>query len=81
MAGMMRVGDTVYYRGGWGSDAPKPAVVEAIDLCDRPREKYGEDVQAAPWEMKEYVCVSLDDGHWAYGQDVYQTMKEAEIGR
>ena len=49
MAEKVKIGDTVLWRGGWGSNAPLEAVVDGLDITDEPREKYGTPVQEAYW--------------------------------
>jgi hypothetical protein len=66
----LKVGDTVWWRGSWGSEAPKRTVVKRIELSDRPRSKEGEIVQEVDWDKKDYILVSLDNGHWAYGNQL-----------
>jgi hypothetical protein len=65
---LLRIGDPVIWRGGWGSDPPKDATVTDITLADEERGKYGEEVKSMSWELVPiWACVSLDNGHWAYG--------------
>jgi len=66
----LRVGDTVQWRGGWGSAPPKLAVVTAIQQVEL-GEKYGDPVEAMPWALvPRYAVVDLDNGHWAYGRQI-----------
>lgn len=67
---VVRVGDTVMWRGAWGRDAPKQAVIESMELCSRPHEKYGEPVDSVPLADKDRLCVSLSNGSWAYGYQI-----------
>lgn len=67
--GILKVGDTVMWRGSFGSDAPKKAVVEGIELC-RSGEKYGEPVDEVAWTDKDKIVVDLDNGHWAKGHQI-----------
>lgn len=62
------VGDTVLWRGSWGTDEPKPAIVIRIQIT-RPGEKYGLGALSACWETarQNRVVVDLDNGCWAYG--------------
>jgi hypothetical protein len=72
----LKVGDKVIWRGGWGNDAPKEAIIEDIELCAK-GSKYGKPVKSVTWETIEKgnrsITVSLDNGHWAYG---YQLTKK-----
>ncbi len=67
---MMKVGDKVMWRGCFGMDAARPAVIEAIEETEHPRTKYGWGVQQIPWSRKNYALVTLDNGHWAYGEQI-----------
>lgn len=55
------------WKGGWGTDAPRPAKITSIDLCETKGSKYGNPVKSVSWSLKEYIAVGLDNGHWAYG--------------
>lgn len=66
----LKVGDTVLWRGGFGSDAPKKAVVEGIEITNGG--KYGDPVDEVDW-TKVYdrnVTVDLNNGHWAYASQI-----------
>jgi hypothetical protein len=69
---MLRVGDRVRWRGAWGSQPARLAVVTSIDETDRPHEKYGREVQELPWARvrADYCTVGLNNGHWAYGSQL-----------
>tara|TARA_R110000751_G_scaffold102327_1_gene196850 strand:+ start:144 stop:545 length:402 start_codon:yes stop_codon:yes gene_type:complete len=75
------IGDTVEWRGGWGRDPARRAKVVALTITAARREKYGRDVETAPWAIvaENRVVFTLekaddDDGqpfsHWAYGEQV-----------
>lgn len=66
---ILKVGDQVMWRGSFGSDAPKKAVVENIELC-RAGQKYGEPVDEVSWSDKDKIVVDLDNGHWAKGHQI-----------
>jgi len=67
---VLRVGDTVVWRGGWGADPPKLAVITSISMCE-PGEKYGDPVDEMPWSLVPvHATVGLDNGHWAYGDQL-----------
>ena len=66
----LKVGDTVVWRGCFGSEEAKNAVVKGIELCEKRRSKYGVKVTEVPWDKKDYIIVSLDNGHWAYGDQI-----------
>ena len=71
----LKVGDTVLWSGGFGSDAPKKAVVEGIEITNGG--KYGDPVDEVDWE-KVYdrnVTVDLDNGHWAYASQIKRVIQ------
>lgn len=71
--GILKVGDIVSWRGGWGSDAPKDAIVENIDVkCNGT--KNGVSVDSVEWDevTRENVVVTLANGHWAYGNQIVE---------
>ena len=67
---MLRVGDTVLWRGSFGSAAPKQVKVEGIEIACV--DKSGLPVDHAPWSIvcNRSVIVSLDCGNWAYGTQI-----------
>jgi hypothetical protein len=67
---MMKVGDKVMWRGCFGMDPAKPAVIESIEQTEQRRSKYGEPVNEIAWKRKDYALVTLDNGHWAYGEQL-----------
>ena len=71
----LKVGDTVLWRGGFGSDAPKKAVVEGIEITNGG--KYGDPIDEVDW-TKVYdrnVTVDLDNGHWAYASQIKRVIQ------
>lgn len=77
---VLSIGDTVLWRGGFGSAPMEYAVIEGIDECERRRDKYGTPVTEIPWAYIEYACVSLDNGHWAYGEQLTRVLAAAPSG-
>ncbi|CAB4147328.1 hypothetical protein UFOVP1017_23 [uncultured Caudovirales phage] len=67
---LIRIGDTVLCRGGWGSEAPQPVTITHLELCVQPGDKYGVPVAELPWAEKGRAVVDLDNGHWAYGAHI-----------
>jgi hypothetical protein len=65
----LKVGDTVMWRGGFGSEPPRKAKVVGIELC-RPGQKYGEPRESVDWSKINSVVVDLDNGHWAKGHQI-----------
>lgn len=68
----LRVGDTVLWRGTWGRDRPKKAVVVGMEVTTYPREKDGYSVEEVGWEVvrEDRVVLDLGNGHWAYGSQI-----------
>jgi hypothetical protein len=68
---MLKVGDTVLWRGGWGREPEKRAKVTNIDK-DCNGDKYGTDTNEVEWSLVDShnVVVGLDNGHWAYGDQI-----------
>jgi hypothetical protein len=67
---LLRVGDEVVWRGAWGTEAPVHARVIHIEhTCG---EKYGDDVESAPWSamVDREFTVDLDNGSWAYADQI-----------
>lgn len=59
--------DKVIWRGAWGKDLPKEAIVTDIDVWNG-NDHY--EVDEVDWELVKAgrdVIVSLDNGFWAYG--------------
>lgn len=71
MSNLVKVGDKVMWRGSFGMGPQKPATITGLELCEERRTKYGVSVPAALWDYKEYLLVSLDNGHWAYGEQIF----------
>ena len=81
----LRVGDSVLWRGGWGSEMEKLAKVKAIQVNSSNGSKYGEDVQSVGWDtvVERKVIVDLDVAsgiddvgqlsHWAWGNQIRPT--------
>lgn len=70
MSKTLKIGDTILWSGAWGNDTAKKAIIKSIELCERPGAKYGEAVNEVAWELKDRICVDLDNGHWAYGDQL-----------
>ena len=74
MSGTVKIGDTVVWRGSWGSDASVKAKVTAMDITEEVRSKYGEPVGEVPWFLvkENRVIFHLDNERWAYGSQITQ---------
>ena len=68
----IKIGDTVTYRGGFGTQLPKTAVVEDLEVTDVPRCKEGEQVDEVDESLvkENRVLFTLDDGHWCYSEQI-----------
>ena len=66
----LKIGDTVLWRGGFGSEPEKLAVVEGIEITNGG--KYGDSVDEVPWSevYDRNVTVDLDNNHWAYAEQI-----------
>ena len=66
----LKIGDEVSWRGAWGSQASKIAVVTEIEITNG--DKYGRSVNSVGWTRvrDRNVVVTLDNGHWAYGEQI-----------
>jgi hypothetical protein len=67
----LKVGDTVRWKGSWGSDPEKFAKVIGIEVCPIGT-KYGKEVDKVLWSTldKKNVVVKLDNNHFAYGYQI-----------
>lgn len=71
------IGSTVWWRGGWGTEPPRSALVEGLTITTEQREKYGTQVETTTlYSIFDNRCV-LDlkiggqYGHvWAYGSQI-----------
>jgi hypothetical protein len=72
MKSTIKIGDTVTFRGAFGTAAPARAKVESMELTDFPREKYGDDVAEVTIEQvrANRVVFSLDCGNWCYSDQI-----------
>jgi hypothetical protein len=72
MNNTIKIGDTITYRGCFGSDLPKQAIVEHMEVTPQRRSKYGESVREVGVDMVKdnRVLFSMSDGHWCYSDQV-----------
>lgn len=76
MSKVLKIGDKVWWRGGFGSEPAKLAVVEGIEITGG--YKYGEPVDEVPW-VEVYdrnVTVDLDSDHWAYAEQISRYLQD-----
>lgn len=66
----MKVGDKVMWKGCFGMDPARVATIEAIEETEHRRSKHGWEVDEIEWARKDYALVTLDNGHWAYGEQL-----------
>lgn len=73
----LRVGDKVIWRGGWGKDEPKEAIIREIVIC-KPGLKYGRNVSEIEWDVIDgrNIIVDLTNGSWAYGNQLTEIEKK-----
>ena len=67
----LKVGDKVWWRGGFGSDPAKVATVEEIEIAGG--YKYSEQVDEVDWSevYDRNVVVSFSDySNWAYASQI-----------
>lgn len=71
MSQIIKVGDTINWSGGFGRQAAKKAIILSISLCEK-GEKYGTPVDFIDVAQKYKCTFDLDNGHWAYGDQISQ---------
>jgi len=67
----LKIGDKVWWRGGFGSDPRKVATIEEIEVTGG--YKYGEQVDEVDWSevYDRNVVVSFSDhNNWAYASQI-----------
>lgn len=74
----IKIGDTVVWKGCFGLNAPLSAKVTGMELTAFPRCKYGHKVKEVSLEAVKanLVVFSLDNGHWAYSEQIEVWRKE-----
>ena len=76
MSKVLKIGDKVWWRGGFGSEPAKLAVVEGIEITGG--HKYGDPVDEVPWSevYDRNVTVDLDSEHWAYAEQISRYIQD-----
>ncbi len=76
MSKVLKIGDKVWWRGGFGSEPAKLAVVEGIEITGG--HKYGDPVDEVPWSevYDRNVTVDLDSEHWAYAEQISRYLQD-----
>ena len=75
---IIKIGSKVMYRGSFGMGCPEKVTIESIDMCEKERDKYGDAVESIDWDMKNYGCFTLSNGHWCYGGQIDSLLDEEE---
>lgn len=75
----IKIGDKVLWRGGFDNQPTRPAIVVGIDLCSAPHVKYGKAVKSVSIEAKDKCVFTLDNNHWAYGDQIEFIEKKIEL--
>lgn len=68
---LLNVGDSVYWSGTWGNDPE--CVVKVQGITDNKNgSKGGPSIKSIPWAKIDgrNIIVDLDNGHWAYGDQL-----------
>ena len=75
---IIKIGSKVMYRGSFGMGCPEKVTIESIDMCEKEGDKYGDAVESIDWNMKNYGCFTLSNGHWCYGEQIDLLLDEEE---
>ena len=75
---IIKIGSKVMYRGLFGMGCPEKVTIESIDMCEKEGDKYGDAVESIDWDMKNYGCFTLSNGHWCYGWQIDLLLDEEE---
>ena len=75
---IIKIGSKVIYRGSFGMGCPEKVTIESIDMCEKEGDKYGDAVESIDWDMKNYGCFTLSNGHWCYGGQIDSLLDEEE---
>lgn len=72
---VVRVGDTVLWKGCFGMDAEREVEVTGMEVTEYPRDKGGfqaNEVREVPWSLvlENKVIFTLSTGNWAYSEQI-----------
>lgn len=72
---IIKIGDKVQHRGGWGSEEKTVTTIEWIQKTADDLEKDGIEVDSIIWDNEhgdwEYpFVIGLNNGHWAYSYQI-----------
>jgi hypothetical protein len=73
----LKVGDKVWWWGGFGTDARKVATVEEIEITKG--YKYGDQVDEVDWNEvygRNVVVSFSDNNHWAYAEQIKRYIQD-----
>lgn len=70
----VKVGSRVMWKGGFGNDPAREAVILSIELCEHENSKYGRNVLGVDVRDLYRCCVGLANGHWAYGYQITELL-------
>lgn len=68
--GTIKVGSSVIWRGGFGTDEPIETTVTHIEKCKQKGQKYGTNTDSIDESEKDFCVFDLSNGHWAYGGQI-----------
>jgi hypothetical protein len=68
---MLKVGDSVMWRGAWGTQPAKKVKITGIEIC-KEGDKCGRQVDEVSWDKVDSrrIVLDLDNGHWSYGTQI-----------
>ena len=75
---IIKIGSKVMYRGLFGMGCPEKVTIESIGMFEKEGDKYGDTVESIDWDMKNYGCFMLSNGHWCYGWQIDSLLDEEE---
>ena len=72
LSNVIKVGDRVSWRGGFGTHDPIEVTVTSLEVTDLPRDKFGKDVDGVTWDLvkENRVNFGLSSGKWAYADQI-----------
>ena len=68
----IELGDVLTVRGCFNMDEPQSVTIEAMEVTEHARERYGDPRAVVPVELVQAnrVVFSLTNGHWCYSEQV-----------
>ena len=77
MSDVLKIGDKVWWRGGFGSEPKKLATIEEIEITGG--YKYGDQVDEVDWDQvydRNVVVSFSDNNHWAYAEQISRYVQD-----